>query len=85
MAYRVVKYILCAEFWGDEHHCRPPQYKFWGGDVMATRQRSRRLRAFYHSHTSTYLSLLPFSVCTLKAQCLTSPVLRTWKKTQPLK
>jgi len=30
MAYRVVKYIICAEFWGDEHHCRPPQYKFGG-------------------------------------------------------
>ena len=30
MTYRIVKYIICAEFWGDEHHCRPPQYKFWG-------------------------------------------------------
>jgi len=30
MAYRIVKYIVCGEFWGDEHHYRPPQYKFWG-------------------------------------------------------
>ena len=30
MAHRIAKYNICAEFWGDEHHCRPPQYKFWG-------------------------------------------------------
>jgi len=32
MAYRVVKYIICAELWGDEHHCRPLGTNS-GGDV----------------------------------------------------
>ena len=32
MAYRIVKYIICARILGDEHHCRLPQYKF-SGDV----------------------------------------------------
>jgi len=42
MAYRIVKYIICGEFWGDEHHCRPPQYKFWGRRVPPSPPRDLR-------------------------------------------
>jgi len=33
MAYHVVKYIMCAEFWGTSI-IAAPSHKFWGGRVL---------------------------------------------------